>query len=228
MLPVADVARDAGRLLFLLDGCLEHELGHAFSELLVSHPVPDSSVRIRQNVGTGLVYVSYAKSDEQLMLDITAGLRRQGIQIVNGQSSEAKHQSSQSHVHGTAYMGDVEALKSCHGGLGGSGANGGPVEHVSVNGVVIPAHGPLQNIEKYGAGVSGMCRSILQADVVLVIASFDYFESYRCRLEAHYLLNSQCHTVPVLIDRMPQDDETGQWEGSREKWVAQLREKVSV
>jgi hypothetical protein len=228
VLPVADVAHDAGRLLFLLDGCLEHELGHAFSELLVSHPVPDSSVRMRQNMGTGLVYVSYAKSDEQLMLDITAGLRRQGIQIVNGQWSEAKHQSSQSLVHGTASLGHEESLKSCHGGLGGSGANDGPVEHVSVNGVVMPAHGPLENMNKYGAGVSGMCRSMLQADVVLVIASLDYFESYRCRLEAHYLLNPQCHTLPVLIDRLPQDDETGLWEGSREKWFAQLREKVSV
>lgn len=228
MLPVADVAHDAGRLLFLLDGCLEHELGHAFSELLVSHPVPDSSVRMRLNVGTGLVYVSYAKSDEQLMLDITAGLRRQGIQIVNSQSSEAKHQSSQSHVHGTASLGHVEALRSCHGGLGGIGATGSPVEHVSVNGVVVHAHGPLETMKKYGAGVIRMCRSMLQADVVLVIASLDYFESYRCRLEAHYLLNHQCHTVPVLIDRLPQDDETGQWEGSREKWFAQLREKVSV
>jgi len=222
------VAHDAGRLLFLLDDCLEHRLGQAFSELLISPFASDSSPGIRQTVGSGLVYMSYAKGDEQLMLNIAAGLRREGIQIVNRESSEAQHQGSRSQIDGTRTVGEMEAMKSWNSGLGGQKATGNPANDISVNGVVLPAHGPLESMEKYGASVRGMCRSLLQADVVLVIASLEYFESYRCRLEAHYLLNPRCHTVPVLIDCLPREDETGEWEGSREKWLTQLAEKVSA
>ena len=198
-MPIANVAHDAGRLLFLLDDCLHHKLGHAFSDLLVSH----ASSSIRQGVhGGGLVYVSYADSDEQLMLDITSGLRREGIQIVSRNS----------------------AANTTSFGEGGGGGGGAPL---NVCGVDIPTNGPVEIIKKYGPGVSGMCRAILKADVVIVIATRNYFESYRCRLEAYYLIHPSCHTVPVLFDRQPQDEAASQWDGLNQDWMKALKLKAS-
>ena len=144
------------------------------------------------------MYVSYADSDEQLMLDITSGLRREGIQIVSRNSA----------ANTTSY------------GEGG----GAPL---NVCGVDILTNGPVEIIKKYGPGVSGMCRAILKADVVIVIATRNYFESYRCRLEAFYLIHPSCHTVPVLFDRQPQDEAASQWDGLNQDWMKALKLKAS-
>ena len=196
-LPVPDVAQDAGRLLFLLDDSLHHKFCHAFSDLLVSSV---SSSTLRQSVGAGRVYLSFATADEELVAEITSGLRRAGIQIVTRKPGHVNHQPS---------------------------PVGGTLNQMNVGGIAIPKNGPVENINQYGVGVSGMCRSILMADIVLVILSEAYFESYSCRLEANYLAHPQCHTLPVLIDRLQNNKDGSGWECLEEGWMKKLKDKAT-
>jgi len=169
-LPIDDVAQDAGRLLFLLDDCLHSRLSPAFSELLVSQPpVTESKL---QRAGAASVYISYAKGDEHLALEIAAGLRREGIAIVSRESVEAQHKISE---HKATAMGPTTLSESA--------------TRLDIGGLSVHTHGSLESMKVYGPSVRGMCGAILQADVVLVIASQHYFESYKCRLEANYLAN---------------------------------------
>ena len=215
-LPVADVARDAGRLLFLLDDDLNPKLCLAFSELLVSG-VPQPC-----EVTCGRVYMSHAFADEDLARDITTGLRTQGIQILTRSAV------------GSARIAIKEAYPSqaSRGGEPFSGeAKPALVDtedtrvEVEVGGVQLPAQGPVKDMRKFGVGVNSMYRAILQANVVVVIMSKAYFESYKCRLEAAYLSNPQCHTSVVLVDVLSQEGNGGEWQS--EDWMNLLKMKAS-
>ena len=215
-LPVADVARDAGRLLFLLEDCLNRNLCLAFSELLVS------GVRQPCEVMCGRVYMSYAFADEDVAREIATGLRTQGIQILTRSAVGSARIAIEEACPFQASRGGEPISIEAKPAL--VDAEKTRVD-VKVGGVQLPADGPVKDIRKFGDGVNSMCRAILQANLVVVIMSMAYFESYKCRLEAAYLSNPQCHTSVVLVDVLPQEGNGVEWQS--EDWMNLLKMKAS-
>lgn len=189
LLPIDDVAQDAGRLLFLLDDCLHNRLTPAFSDLLASQP---SASTKDGRASAGCVYISYAKGDEKLALDVATALRREGIEIVSRESAEARHQISERRpAQPPSGSREADRSSSESSKAPSTSFQSGFASRMNVGGFAVNVHGPLESMKAYGTSVRGMCSAILRADVILVIASQCYFESFKCRLEANYLSNQK-------------------------------------
>ena len=107
------------------------------------------------------------------------------------ESTEAQYRSSERKVKHSASGSRESARSSMRSNAPSALFEPECASRINAGRLSVHVHGPSESMKAYGPSVQSMCRAILRADVVLVIASQYYFESYQCRLEANYLLNQK-------------------------------------